>query len=844
VAEPAVSQPQAYTADGQPIAPEDYAAAAAKGAAFFEKGQRVFVHDAAGNLKSVDAAEVGTPGLRLLSPAEVEQISQHREFGKGLGNMGKAAAAGAARGLTLGASDAALTALGGDDTRRALKGLREQNPITSTVSEVAGAAAPVLLSGGSAAPEEAAALGGEAAAGAGLVSRGIQAAGVLPRAVAGAGGIVERGVARGLESLGYEGSSLASRVAAGALKMGASGAAEGAIYGGAQAANDAVLNGDEITAEKIVSGMGHGALFGGGVGATLGAAGPLVTGAASALIPKKETLEQLSREQAGRAAGFKPSDYKALVGRARGAAAEERIATTLDDLRNYEIKTGELAGQKVLQPASNAEEILERVRAAKSEAGATLDGLKDSISEGMQQSGYQLDRAALAQRIEDNVFKPALEGATPSIRRRVLSARKELGALFEPPAEGVAGDVSPTFRELDQMRAKLREVFQPPAVRGGGLPPPAPKQAIYLEGAEREIASYLKDEAGKFLATAGEDANAYNEANRLYHSFRQLDDVGTKATAHNLGNRMASPSDHAVGLGGFLGALTTGNVGAAGAMAYGAAGAIANKLMRERGNSLIATLAQRAADQDASIDRVAQILGGESRVKAPALAAALQGENLRDSYQRAAERVRELSTPQVAQSHISSLIPEVAARYPQLGMTVSNKLLQIYSELKAKLPQNHVETGTTLTPLAIKERIPPAQMRDFLSSVKGALTPEKVLAELGRGVVDRPALEMLKAMHPQTFQQLRQRVAEVVEQRQDELPTRRRVMLSMVFDFVGDSSVEPQRLTGLQKTAVDLTNQETLQDAAAVKPKQGNPGKSKLGKALTLPSQAAFAGET
>ncbi len=46
----------------------------------------------------------------------------------------------------------------------------------------------------------------------------------------------------------------------------------------------------------------------------------------------------------------------------------------------------------------------------------------------------------------------------------------------------------------------------------------------------------------------------------------------------------------------------------------------------------------------------------------------------------------------------------------------------------------------TLTPLAVRERVSPFQMRKFMSTVAGTLEPERVIADLGRGVIDREAI--------------------------------------------------------------------------------------------------------
>jgi hypothetical protein len=286
-------------------------------------------------------------------------------------------------------------------------------------------------------------------------------------------------------------------------------------------------------------------------------------------------------------------------------------------------------------------------------------------------------------------------------------------------------------------------------------------------------------------------------------------------------------------------------VGAVGAALQGGAAAIANKLIRERGNSLVADMARRAAQMDESIDRVAQVLAGKTeRLKAPAIAALEQGEGLRESYERTANRVRELATPQTAQAHISSLIPDVTAQYPMLGSAVSTKLLALYQQLAAKLPPSHVDTGTTLTPLAVKERVTPMAMRKFMDQVRGTLEPEKVIAQLERGAVDRDAIEALKQAHPRTFQQLREKVADYVSGRHDELPYKRRIMLSMTFDFTGDSSLEPQRMAGLQQVAQALTVQEQAQQAQMLTPKKTGEHKSKLGQSLATPASSAFGGNS
>src|SRR5260370_37563453 len=82
-------------------------------------------------------------GAHLDSQEDIAKAEREAKYG-GLGGLAAATAAGAARGTTFGLSDAAAAALGGEAARTYLRGVEEEHPIASTVSEFAGAIAPIL----------------------------------------------------------------------------------------------------------------------------------------------------------------------------------------------------------------------------------------------------------------------------------------------------------------------------------------------------------------------------------------------------------------------------------------------------------------------------------------------------------------------------------------------------------------------------------------------------------------------------------------------------------------------------------------------------------------------------
>ena len=95
--------------------------------------QRVNVIDESGELQSIPAAQfqdAQKQGYRLASQDEVKGYFDAEKFGSGVTNPLAAAALGAARGLTLGASDIALSKTGLVEPET-LKGLEKYQPAAS-----------------------------------------------------------------------------------------------------------------------------------------------------------------------------------------------------------------------------------------------------------------------------------------------------------------------------------------------------------------------------------------------------------------------------------------------------------------------------------------------------------------------------------------------------------------------------------------------------------------------------------------------------------------------------------------------------------------------------------------
>lgn len=166
-------------------------------------------------------------GLRLeTEPESYDRAAQERvdDAVSGIAGKALAVAGGVARGATLGLSDVAIDALGGSDIFEAADRV---NPITSTVSEIAGNFTP-----------------------GGLASR---AASTGAR------------IARGAE----EGASFATKV----TRTAAGTAFEGAALGAGSGVSELALSDDPLTVERVASTLSSNMLFGGVTGGLLGATG-------------------------------------------------------------------------------------------------------------------------------------------------------------------------------------------------------------------------------------------------------------------------------------------------------------------------------------------------------------------------------------------------------------------------------------------------------------------------------------------------------------------------------------------------------------------------------------------
>lgn len=868
---------QFFDAEGKPLAGEALTQAWQSGAAHVAAGTHVHMLDANGDLRLVPADHVAAARAKGYAPAPSETVEAHdlQKAHGGLAEQAKTVAESAADMATIGGYGYAAGKLSPEYGKNVLA-RREANPYSHVAGSVIGLAPSLLDGGAEVEAGELAAKGAEAGGAAhaaegataapGLLRQGLSAANTVAaaplKAVGKIGGVVERGIQRGLESLGADGSTLAGRVAAKVAKTGGAGAAEGAVFGVGSTLSDNSLEGKDLTSEALVSGIGRNALFGGALGAGMGALGELGSAAIHGILPDSEKLAKFGREQGMRSIGANGKDIQKLGG---------KLDMTADELMGYEFKTGENAGKRMFSAASNAKEMAENLAQASAETGAAKRGIVQEINEAIESNPEvaavaQPDVNDLFQRIESGVLDKLRTSDVMADRRLVKTIEREYEPLRAAAqavdehaaavADGFQGPAPPpiTFARLDEFEQRLGKRIYGENVKGAGIQV-APKGAKQLERVRGILSSFQDETAQKALAAMGEDPAQFATLNRQYSTLSSLKKIADRTAGRMDANRMANPTDHALGMGGMLLSMLSGGTGALGAMAYGGAAAVANKLMRERGNSVLADIAYRTSKMDNLVENTAQALSLSPERLAQPLEAAEQiahhkgREELAESnyvplglkalgkdYDETSDRVKAMADPAVQQAQLTVATGHVATHFPEQGAAMTQKLQAVHQYLGSVVPE--ATGGSVLSPMAVKPRVSPREQQRFLTRVNAALNPASVIKDIGDGKLDKDAVDTLKAVYPATFQLLKSKVQKYTATNKSEMPYARTIHIGNVFGFDADSSMGP-RLAGIQQAIQGIGQQPGKPPGAPGPTKRGNPGKSKLGSSFSLPGQAS-----
>jgi hypothetical protein len=444
-------------------------------------------------------------------------------------------------------------------------------------------------------------------------------------------------------------------------------AAVGSLYGAGQAVSDAALGDQQLNAEKILASGGLGAVLGGVGGGIFGA----VEEGASGILPKvsklvgggNSTLEDFANDRWLKASGGIQNEIKKIPLAERPAVADalrshlvepgKTLPKSLDEALASIEGEQSTAAQKVisesgitdaggLSPTQNQEDALASIARAHEAHGKRMGAVMDTADE-LGASPVYSDIAARIRNFE--------RGLNPAERDIADGPLKDIKRYISKMA---AGDQS--FGKLNDLKSTLQKDIN--WISDGSV----------KAGLKKQIVGVLRDEIDTQLGpqVGGDLAEEWLAAKKEFGALSRAEDAlgrktstgmdAIRALAENsetasptmprlsalehasklvrrgvdreLGNRWLSASDYLTGIG--TGVATGGPLGAL----SGLATSVAHKFMREKGAAVIAQLADKLAASPAlattaqsfakSIPLLAPKMGGfgETLVRAAAVSPA------------------------------------------------------------------------------------------------------------------------------------------------------------------------------------------------------------------------------
>jgi hypothetical protein len=459
-----VEYPQLFAADGTPvqIPADQIPAAIASGKYAFQRGAMVPVVTPEGEPVTVSAEELPKAleqQFQIEPPDAVARRMLQQQYGEGIGNVARAFAEGAARGVSVGLSDPAMVALGAD--KEALAARKEFNPVAATTGEVAGIAAPLLLSGGSSAAAQAARL--TPAAGVAALGEGVT-------------GLVAKGI--GSEAA----QSLGSKIAIQSLARGAGSVVEGAAFGVGGGLSEAALGDPRSVGETVMHHAGLGAIIGGTLGPLAGALEGYLKATPKVVNQAKEAIQAAVAEAqkqpgivskiAARISGKSIEDVGPLLDLSAQGAAYRREAieslasreSMVDDFAQALSKQSEAMNRlkrefnSVVRPEETAKHLSEIPVEAAFEKAVDLSGDLKKTVETIRgdQALYKQAYGSKLQKVLDSFEKALIKSESANdVFQAAQTAKREIDTFSK---YGVA--VSLEDKEALSLVGRIRRAFQ------------------------------------------------------------------------------------------------------------------------------------------------------------------------------------------------------------------------------------------------------------------------------------------------------------------------------------------------------------------------------------------------
>jgi hypothetical protein len=774
--------------------------------------------------QAVAALDTGA-GWRVESDGDRRQRiagdAREETYGGTVDQVAAGIAAGA-RGLTLGASDVAIDALGGGEDLRAL---REVNPGISVAGEIAGSLAGAVAAPGS----------------------------LLARTPAGAAARLGSRIASGGKAAG-----VAERLA----YAGAGAGVEGAIVGIGQGVSELALSENPLDWERATSVLSSNALYGGVIGAGAGVAGSaLEVGFAKARKALSEYGERGAAREAPAVADdlaqMTPEELRAAKKAELARLDAERAATKgeLGTARRVEldaIEEAKTTAKKELEAAKQAElATLEEAR--KAQRVSLADEIKAHRAAMKEEKVFLATKGAKAwEGVDDALKKEASEIGKVSLEadRTIDRMLRNPKALASRPARALDAlqQQEAALEQLIGKRASLVDVFK--ADESGTRLRALDSAAAALErnrGLQKQLADLATPPASPTLAKLDEELVALGNRGRTSARLEEiqagLDDLATRGRTSarldelgaaqdalsttrgpkGIGEQMAGGAAYSTAASlasaiPFVGPLIAPFVGAK------ASSIVGEKVFGRLGNATANAAARTAKAIDAFLavteraTPAAPVLAtkvlsstsfapGSRRARAKADKQARKRPELATLFRTRASEVwsqvapgpdgRPKLRPEVRRA-IGERLGPVAVVSPLLADRMETIAARRIEFLARKLPR---EPGSPLLDVGqSKWRPSEFAMRGWARYVAATEDPAGIVERMADATITPEDAEVMREVYPEQLADITRQVVAQLPTLQATLPYDRRIALSILTGVAVDRSLEPRVIARLQAT--------------------------------------------
>lgn len=170
-----------------------------------------------------------------------------------------------------------------------------------------------------------------------------------------------------------------------------------------------------------------------------------------------------------------------------------------------------------------------------------------------------------------------------------------------------------------------------------------------------------------------------------------------------------------------------------------------------------------------------------------------------------------VSNPSNAAAKLEGGLTHLSEHAPETRNAVVAKQLSAAQFLYEKAPKN--DTETSLNPFIESWRPSDAEIAQWERYAAAVQDPLGVLDEIEAGTVSSEAIEALRAVYPNLYNEIQQTFAGKIGELRKQLPYQKRLTLSMLFDLPVDASTTPQFVAAMQSAHGQAIQEEQQHQA-------------------------------